>query len=543
VGNQLNMDNKTPDIPLTSMRMSVFFGFLTSLGFMAISFTGMKLFGLYFVPFDIFDWLARILPGRLVTAGIDTLILTIRTLNLSDISQSAKLAENALAVLIFIFVGGALGGMINLIARRRNSNHSKIGTALGLTLALLTAIIEASLGFLGSISGILWLGVIFSIWGWVLGWLIQTSQEMESYPASLSRRTFVSLVGGGVFAMSVIAFGLAKLIETGGEEVDFVPPDLFTLDDTSGIAASPAASVLQNRIEPALGTRSELTATRDFYNVDINSAPRRIDETNWTLEIGGLVRNPLSLTLADIRQRPSVTQAITLQCISNPIGGDLTGTSKWRGVQLGGLLEEAELHPEVEEMFIEADDGFYESVGMADIMDPRTLLVYEMNDEPLPIEHGFPLRIYIPNRYGMKQPKWIVRMTAIDSEGNGYWVDRGWSEEARPVTVSVIDTVAASRDMQDGDNVAIGGIAYAGSRQISKVEVQVDDGDWIEAQLRTPPLSPLTWVQWRYDWPYVSGRHTFYVRAHDGEGVLQPTSQRSVRPNGATGTHSLTIRV
>lgn len=200
------------------------------------------------------------------------------------------------------------------------------------------------------------------------------------------------------------------------------------------------------------------------------------------------------------------------------------------------------MQPEAQELFIEAEDGFYEGVTKQDMMDPRTLLVYAMNGETLPQRHGFPLRIYIPNRYGMKQPKWITRIEAIEGEGPGYWVDRGWSEEARPHIVSIIDNVAVDQPLEDG-RIPIGGIAWAGDRGIQQVEVQVDDGPWQAAQLRLPPLSTLTWVQWRYDWPAESGDHTFRVRATDGNGTLQIREETDVRPDGATGYHTVTRRV
>jgi DMSO/TMAO reductase YedYZ molybdopterin-dependent catalytic subunit len=203
----------------------------------------------------------------------------------------------------------------------------------------------------------------------------------------------------------------------------------------------------------------------------------------------------------------------------------------------------AGLQPAAKELYIEAADGFYESVAMQDLQDPRTLLVFAMNGAPLPIEHGFPLRIYIPNRYGMKQPKWIVRMQAIDREGAGYWVDRGWSEQAYVNPTSVIDSVAVDSADPTSATVPVGGIAYAGDRGISRVEVQVDEGPWMEAALRTPPLGALTWVQWRLDWPQQTGRHSFRVRAYDGSGGLQVLRPRGVRPDGATGIHEVTITV
>jgi DMSO/TMAO reductase YedYZ molybdopterin-dependent catalytic subunit len=302
-----------------------------------------------------------------------------------------------------------------------------------------------------------------------------------------------------------------------------------------------AAATMRDRVQPAPGTRLELTPNEDFYRIDINTRPVAIDGTSWVLQVDGLFDNPRLLRLADLTAYPVVTQAITLSCISNPVGGDLISTSNWTGARLRDVLKDLGLRPEAKELYIEAADGFYESVAMEDLMDPRTLLVYGMNGDTLPVEHGYPLRIYIPNRYGMKQPKWIARIEAIDHEGPGYWVQRDWSAEARPQIVSVIDTVA--RDHTVDGKIPIGGIAWAGDRGIQKVEVQVDGGEWMEAILRTPPLSSLTWVQWRYDWPMVSGRHRFRVRATDGSGALQIEEVNDVYPNGATGYHLVTVDI
>ncbi|MBI3943270.1 MAG: hypothetical protein HY326_09680 [Chloroflexi bacterium] len=141
----------------------------------------------------------------------------------------------------------------------------------------------------------------------------------------------------------------------------------------------------------------------------------------------------------------------------------------------------------------------------------------------------------------MKQPKWITHIEAIDHVAAGYWVHRGWSSEARPQIISIIDTV--SQDHMEQGRIPIGGIAWAGDRGIRQVEVQVDEGAWTEAVLRTPPLGPLTWVQWRYDWPATRGKHTFRVRATDGTGALQIEQEHMPRPEGATGYVSVTVTI
>ncbi len=291
------------------------------------------------------------------------------------------------------------------------------------------------------------------------------------------------------------------------------------------------------------GTRPELTANQDFYRIDINTIAPSVDGSKWRLDVKGLVDHPLQLTLDEIRSRPAVSQAVTLECISNEVGGDLTSTSLWTGVRLKDILAEATMKPGAKEVYIQAADGYYESVIMSDVMDDRTLLVYQMNGQPLPVEHGYPLRIYIPNRFGMKQPKWITSLEVIDHEATGYWVERGWSNQAIPPTTSVIDVIQAEAyDPQTGI-VPVGGIAYAGARGISKVEVQVDDGPWAAAELRTPPLSPLTWVQWRYQWKSQIGNHTFRVRAYDGTGQIQTDAAAPPSPYGATGIHTETALI
>jgi hypothetical protein len=213
-------------------------------------------------------------------------------------------------------------------------------------------------------------------------------------------------------------------------------------------------------------------------------------------------------------------------------------------VRFKDILAEAGLQSTVSDINIRAADGFYESVPLNEAMDDRTLLVYAMNGQSLTIAHGFPLRIFIPGHYGMKQPKWITDMVAADHRGAGYWVERGWSQTAIPMTTSVIDTVSVDKNALAQNGIfPLGGIAYAGVKGISKVEVQIDQGPWAEAQLRNPAVSPLTWVQWRYDWEPVPGTHDVAVRATDGKGILQVTHAFDPAPDGATGIHSVRIKV
>lgn len=529
---------------LPSLKIGALLGVLTSIPLLAVNALGETLSAVYFVPFDLFDWLARALPGDVITLGIDLIVMLIDALSLGSTSAAAKAIERAMAVVMVVGIAGGFGVILALLARRRADALLQLGAMGGGILTAFVALIQ--LGLRDEFSGLLWIAVLFVAWGGILGWLIgQFSSSWADKPeAALSRRGFVAVVGGGVAGISLGSWVIASADRAQSEIAQTATAtEQMDTGDTSGPAASPPDEILAKRIEPAPETRSEITSNADFYRIDINTRKPQLDAETWRLELGGLVSNSLSLGLDDLRALPKTTQVITLSCISNRIGGDLIGTSRWGGVQFRQVLAMAGVRGGAQEITIQSADGFYESIKLEDALDERTLLVYEMNGVPLPHEHGFPLRVYIPNRYGMKQPKWITTMEVIDNVGPGYWVERGWSPTAFVNTTSVIDTVATEEIDAETPTIPIGGIAFAGDQGISKVEVQVDEGPWLQAMLRTPAVSPLTWVQWRLDWEHSPGRHTFQVRASDSRGRLQALEQRPVRPDGATGVHSLTLNV
>lgn len=543
-----------------SIALGVLVGCLTGVILIVVSYLGERLAELPFFPFDLFEAVTRILPGVVITAGIDMMVKGLMTLQVSSLSQSAKQAEELLALLQFLFITAASGAVVAGLARRaRRERVLSLGFIVAAVLFILTTLVEFIKGFTapGPWVGVVWMALLYSGWGLALGWLLRETLYLPEIGAvsaiNRDRRNVLYLGGTALIALVAGAISLRDALEQGAsnQEVKVTPVPAgndatvgpIVTPSNSGPAASPSQPTLEARIEPAPGTRPELTANERFYRIDINLLPPKIDAATWKLRVSGLVQNPMSLTLDQIRARPAVSQYVTLSCISNPLGGELISTSLWTGIRLKDLLQEAGLKPGAQELYITAADGFYESVYQQDMMDERTLLVYAMNGEPLAAEHGFPLRIYIPNRYGMKQPKWITGMEVLDHVGPGYWVDRGWSAQAIPQTTSAIDGATTKTVDPKSKTVPFGGIAWAGARGISKVEVQVDDAAWAAAQLRTPPLSPLTWVQWRYDWPAQVGQHVLRVRAYDGTGALQSTESHPDYPNGATGIFSWAFNV
>ncbi|MCL5962183.1 MAG: molybdopterin-dependent oxidoreductase [Chloroflexi bacterium] len=527
-----------------SLALGALLGAVSSVVVMLLAYFGNQLAGLPSVAFDLFDWLARVLPGAVVNFGIDLMVSIIRTLQLGPTANIAKLAEGSIAVVQFIVLGAVFGAILAALKRNNPTGKPLYGLLGGFILFLVVGWIKSSLGFGpgGEMLDLFWLAILFLGWGWSLDTLLglRAAEAPAAGPApQLSRRRFIYLTGSAGLAAALMIVGLVAYLRRGsGPQVATEPSTTIGPGQTNGPAASPPATVLNARIQPAPGTRPELTPTGAFYRIDINIIPPRVDSRTWRLKLEGLVNRPLSLSLDDIRSRPAISQVLTLSCISNAVGGDLISTSRWTGTPLREVLSEAGLKDDAAFVNITSADGFYESLRLAEAMDERILLVYDMDGFPLSAEHGFPLRIYIPDLYGMKQPKWITKIKVANYDGSGYWVDRSWSKTAAVNTTSVTDAVSAANPDRTVSTVPVGGIAYAGAKGISRVEVQMDDGPWVEAKLRLPPLSPLTWVQWRYDFPYKSGTHTFRVRAYDGKGKLQTLEPHDTFPDGATGIHS-----
>lgn len=343
----------------------------------------------------------------------------------------------------------------------------------------------------------------------------------------ISRRRFLIQMGGLIATIVVVGADVADVLHA---QAAPKPPVAVKAPIPFPNADSP--------VLPVPGTRPEYTAVADHYRIDIDLTSPSVDATTWRLAISGLVAKPLSLTLDQIKTGyKSVDQFVTLACISNPVGGTLIGTTLWTGVPFRDILAQAAPTATARYAHLVSEDGFDEAIDLTMInSDPRIMLTYAWNGQPLTQPHGFPLRVYIPDLYGMKQPKWILGITLVADPIQGYWVTRGWDQKAEMTTTSVIDTVATDQlIMRSGRTyVPIGGIAHAGAKGISKVEVQVDNGPWEAAELRAP-LSDLTWVIWRYEWPFAEGLHKFSVRAYDSKGQLQVTQENPTFPSGATG--------
>jgi DMSO/TMAO reductase YedYZ molybdopterin-dependent catalytic subunit len=505
-------------------------GALSTAPLVAVSYLAWKIAGLPFAPFDIFDWIARGLPGSVVTFGIDSLVNLSRFLHVSSTGVAAKTAEQTMAIALIVVAGAIAGAVLFGVLRMSGEPALLFGVILGAVLGGAALLIEQEMNRIpdGSLVHGSWVVATFLAWGLVFGWVHDRLREAGEHTTSgrpaaegVDRRRFLVRFGGATAATTLVGtlWGMVVGHRRGVDAGERWSANHALPNGGALIAAAP-------------GTRPELTPLEQHYRVDIDTRVPVVDERRWRLKIGGMVESPLELSLDDLRRYEPVHQFVTLACISNPVGGDLIGTTRWTGVSLQRLLPRFAVKPDATHLKIMSSDGFHEVIALDIIKkDQRVMLTHAWDGVPLPAEHGFPLRLYIPNVYGMKQPKWIQAIDAIDRWEPGFWVARGWDPEGQMRAASVVDAIAVNGKITDGNGrslVPLGGIAHAGARGISRVEVRVDESEWREAQLRDP-LSDTTWVVWRSDLPLQHGEHTVGVRCYDGQGAPQVAGFHSKR--------------
>ncbi len=355
-----------------------------------------------------------------------------------------------------------------------------------------------------------------------------------------TRRAFFgwSAAAGAVAASSA---GLARVVR--GPSPAEEARRQVVLGDAPG--GSGGAASLPTGLETDIeGLSPLITPNDDFYRIDTALLVPQVVPDGWQLSITGMVDRPLVISYQDLLDRATETWEVTLSCVSNEVGGNLVGTARWQGVALADLLDEAGIQPDASQVVGRSVDGWTAGFPTEVARDGRPAFVaVGMNGEPLPVAHGFPARLVVAGLYGyVSATKWLSEIEVTTWEAfDGYWIPRGWSKEGPILTQSRIDVPAAGSTLEAGRQ-AVAGVAWAGERGVSAVEVQVDDGEWRPARLGEE-LATTTWRQWVLDWDAGPGKHTLRVRSTDGTGDTQTGERRRPAPSGATGWDEITVTV
>jgi DMSO/TMAO reductase YedYZ molybdopterin-dependent catalytic subunit len=307
--------------------------------------------------------------------------------------------------------------------------------------------------------------------------------------------------------------------------------------------AQPAAPPPPGADFAAQGTPTFLTSNRDFYRIDTALRLPAKAATDWSMKVHGMVERELTISYQDLLNRPLIERPVTLTCVSNEVGGNLISTANFVGVSLRDLLLEAGVRPGADQLFSTSLDGFTAGTPVEVVLEPNrgAMLALGMNSAPLPLEHGYPVRMVIPGLYGfVSATKWLadLELTTFDAK-QSYWLQRGWAQQAPIKTQSRIDRPQQGSSVPAGPFTAAG-IAWAQHRGIASVEVRLDGGAWQQAQLSTE-VSSDTWRMWRIDLTVPPGDHTLECRATDLTGQTQTDARANPVPDGATGWPSVAL--
>jgi DMSO/TMAO reductase YedYZ molybdopterin-dependent catalytic subunit len=445
------------------------------------------------------------------------------------------------ALLTGIYLGLGCCAVLVGIAAVRRLRYGLVGIgllgALGVYCALTTAAhrgTDAIPSVLGALAGLYALAVLVGAAETQASTNTGTEAGAE---AGTNRRRFLSA--------SLATAGVAVLAGFGGR---LLQANRFNAEAARAKVVLPPASnpepVSQAGFDLGKSGVPFQTPADRFYRIDTALVVPQLDPDTWSLRIHGKVNRELTLSYADLLARPLVDRWVTLTCVSNFVGGALISNALFRGVLLADLLREAGVSPEADQLVATSSDGMTIGSPTAVVLDGRdALLAVGMNGQPLPVEHGFPVRMVVPGLYGyVSACKWIVDLQATTfADHQAYWVRGGWAQQGPIKLASRIDRPSDSQQVAVGTEIPIAGVAWDQHVGVSRVEVRVDDEPWQQAMLAPVPSSD-TWRQWVWLWtPRNAGPHRIRVRAYDGEGQPQDASNADPFPSGATGLHTITV--
>lgn len=478
-----------------------------------------------FPPTAIAAFIIRATPGDVATAFIELL-------------QHWAIRGLAVAVVLGTIFFGA---MALVWSSRKDRLRAAIAAAVLLVVSVAAAVIDP---MPGSVLATGAASVVAAVIYVVVARSVYSTRVAPELPVALpepgvevTRRRMLALGAGSALGLAAAggAIGwIARRLAGPNRDVTIVAP------------GSPATIPERAPFPDIPGLSPEVTSAAEHYVVDIDLVKPLVEADTWTLSVLGEVVEPLDFSFDSLQSSFEVVENYSvLTCISNEVGGPLVGHSRWAGVRLADVLERVGVRDGVIDVVFHAADGYTDSIPLEVAMDRNVLVAVAQNGEPLTQQHGFPCRVRIPGIYGMKNVKWLQRIELVKRDYKGYWMRRGWSDVATVRTQSRID-VAGNENFKWGVGAEtwIAGVAWAGDRGISKVEVSVDGGDtWNEAMLKDP-ISEKSWRLWAYRWtPEDKGTVTVTCRATDGAGEVQPAEFTPPHPSGATGRHTVEVSV
>jgi DMSO/TMAO reductase YedYZ molybdopterin-dependent catalytic subunit len=480
--------------------------------------------------------------GPIVAVGGFVIDIVPRPLKEFAISTFGEFDKPALLIGlgIAIVMAAAIAGVLQYLRRPLGAIIFLIagGAAVAATVTRASA---PGLAWIPTVVGMLvGIAVLLLLIGRLRAWLQPTAatrpaDEAEessetSTPAVIGRRSFFRATA--VVGVSAVLVGVATRI------VDGATSSIATIRSELRLPAPGTTVTIPDGAELDVeGITPLITPNADFYRVDTALTVPEVDPASWRLTIGGMVDKPVELDLDDLLAMGLDEYAVTLTCVSNEVGGDLVGNAIWLGVPVRDVLRLAGPQAEADMVLSRSVDGYTASTPLASLTDDSldAILAVGMNGEPLPLEHGFPVRMVVPGLYGyVSATKWLTELKVTTfAQDEAYWTPRGYSAKAPIKLSSRIDTPRAGQTI-DAGTVAVAGVAWAQTVGIERVEVSIDDGPWQAATLSTP-INTDTWVQWMLPWEATSGNHYVSVRAIDREGTMQEQDRAPIYPDGSTG--------
>jgi DMSO/TMAO reductase YedYZ molybdopterin-dependent catalytic subunit len=478
-----------------------------------------------------------LLGGTSIVAAIGALVIALQPPGGKDLMAQLFGTNDKVALEIMVTLGGLfVGGLLGLVARRDVRAAAAGFLAFGVVAFYLlmqdplNELTAAALAAMSAVAG----GLITLTW---LTGAIGRFQAASGASTNLGRRSFVALAAFLVVGGSGLAV-LGRLL--GGQVGSPTTPPVGIPEPRETVAPVPATADFST--DPAVAGLSPIVVPNaDFYRIDTRLSTPRLDSATWNVRVHGMVDREVTLSYAQLLAMPLTERYVTIACVSNEVGGRLVGNARWTGASLVDVLDMAGIQPGATQVVGRSFDGWTSGFPTEHLSGAgrEAMIVVAMNGEPLPAQHGFPARLIVPGLFGyVSATKWLTEIELTTLEAfDAYWVPLGWSKLGPILTQSRIDRPAPGAVVEAASYV-FAGVAWAPTRGVSRVEVQLDAGDWQEAQL-SQPLSGYSWVQWRASLAVTPGRHTLTVRATDGTGETQPEARTAPAPSGARGWHQV----